>query len=119
MTDLYNEYKERMYYYAYSILHDDYLAEDAVNQAFLGIVQNAEKIFALDVSKINPAVLFCIVTRLIILTNLVTPSILWKRLMLTAVRLTCAITANISVPCGMTGILTLCWMPTMPTKEQC
>lgn len=60
VIDLYNEYKERMYYYAYSILHDEYLAEDAVNQAFVGIVQNVERIYALDVSKIKPYVVISV-----------------------------------------------------------
>lgn len=41
---LYKTYKNRMYYIANSILKDSYLAEDAVHNAFLRLINNLEKI---------------------------------------------------------------------------
>lgn len=41
---LYMEYRNLMFYVAKAILNDDSLAEDAVHQAFLNIVENLEKI---------------------------------------------------------------------------
>lgn len=51
LTELYDEHKLKMYCYAYNILHDEGLAEDAVNLAFTGIITNVEKIFTLDIKK--------------------------------------------------------------------
>lgn len=41
---IYNTYKKQMYYTANNILKDNYLAEDAVHNAFLRIIDNLEKI---------------------------------------------------------------------------
>ena len=41
---LYLEYKSAMFYVADSILHDEFLAEDAVHEAFLRIAKNMKKI---------------------------------------------------------------------------
>ena len=41
---LYNEYKRLMKYIANDILHDDYLSEDAVHEAFIRIANNYKKI---------------------------------------------------------------------------
>ena len=60
LTNLYEAHKERMFSYAYGILHDEKLAEDAVNSAFIGIIKNIEKIFSLDVNKIAPYIVISI-----------------------------------------------------------
>ena len=60
LIDLYKEYKEDMFRYACSILREERLAEDAVNQAFLGIIKNVEKIYDLDVSKIKSYVVISV-----------------------------------------------------------
>lgn len=41
---LYNTYKKRMWYAANRILSDEFLAEDAVHEAFIGIAKNIKKI---------------------------------------------------------------------------
>ncbi len=41
---LYRLYEQPMYYEAYKILHDEYLAEDAVHEAFLKLIRNRKKI---------------------------------------------------------------------------
>ena len=41
---IYNTYKKQMYYTANNILKDSHLAEDAVHNAFLRIINNLEKI---------------------------------------------------------------------------
>ncbi|MCM1009206.1 MAG: sigma-70 family RNA polymerase sigma factor [Ruminococcus flavefaciens] len=41
---IYKEYKNAMYNQAYGILQDSYLAEDAVQNAFLKLIKNLEKI---------------------------------------------------------------------------
>ena len=47
LTNLYEEYKDKMFFYAYNILKDSNLAEDAVNNAFIGLIRNVEKIMSL------------------------------------------------------------------------
>ena len=42
-TKLYEENSDRMYSVALGILHDDFLAEDAVNQAFLKLIQGVRR----------------------------------------------------------------------------
>jgi RNA polymerase sigma-70 factor (ECF subfamily) len=42
-TELYEANRDRMFVVAKGILHDEYLAEDAVNQAFLKLIQNFKK----------------------------------------------------------------------------
>jgi DNA-directed RNA polymerase specialized sigma subunit, sigma24 homolog len=42
--EIYNTYKKQMYYTANNILKDSHLAEDAVHNAFLRIINNLEKI---------------------------------------------------------------------------
>lgn len=44
ISRLYAEYEQIMFVCARSILHDEYLAEDAVHEAFLRIIRNADKI---------------------------------------------------------------------------
>lgn len=41
---LYDKYKVSMFYIAYNILHDKHLAEDAVHQSFIHVINNLEKI---------------------------------------------------------------------------
>lgn len=41
---IFNQYKQLMFYIANGILHDENLAEDAVQQAFLKIINNFQKI---------------------------------------------------------------------------
>lgn len=43
-TRIYERYRDVMYLTAYGILHDDRLAEDAVHDAFLKIIDHLEKI---------------------------------------------------------------------------
>ena len=40
VEQLYNHYKNVMHYTAKRVLHDDYLSEDAVHQAFINIIKN-------------------------------------------------------------------------------
>lgn len=47
-TALYNQYKGTMLYIVNSILHDIHLAEDAVSEAFIRIMNNLEKIDAVN-----------------------------------------------------------------------
>ena len=49
--NVYNTYKNRMYYVANSILKDSHLAEDAVHMAFLRIINNLDKIGDIDSHK--------------------------------------------------------------------
>ncbi|MBQ2767045.1 MAG: sigma-70 family RNA polymerase sigma factor [Clostridia bacterium] len=41
---LYRMYEQSMYFEAYKILHDEYLAEDALHEAFLRLIRNRQKI---------------------------------------------------------------------------
>lgn len=41
---LYENYKKKMFFTAYSVLNDTYSAEDAVHEAFIAIAKNIEKI---------------------------------------------------------------------------
>lgn len=41
---LYRLYEQTMYFEAYKILHDEYLAEDALHEAFLRLIRNRKKI---------------------------------------------------------------------------
>ncbi|MFR5859533.1 MAG: RNA polymerase sigma factor [Clostridia bacterium] len=43
-TQLYETYRKLMHWTAEGILHDEYLAEDAVHEAFLRIIQNFHQI---------------------------------------------------------------------------
>ena len=42
--DLYNKYRDMMYNYAYKILKDSFLAEDAVHNSFMSVIKRFEKI---------------------------------------------------------------------------
>ncbi len=42
--NLYRDYRQLMFYKANEILQDKHLAEDAVHQAFIRIIQNLDKI---------------------------------------------------------------------------
>ena len=44
IDELYKLYEQPMYHTAYGILHDEYLAEDAVHEAFLRLIRNRSKI---------------------------------------------------------------------------
>lgn len=44
VTLLYNKYQKLMFWTACDVLHDDYLAEDVVQEAFLKIINNIERI---------------------------------------------------------------------------
>ena len=44
LEELYALYENSMYYQAYSVLHDTYLAEDAVHEAFLRIIRRIDRI---------------------------------------------------------------------------
>lgn len=44
VTLLYNKYQKLMFWTACDVLHDDYLAEDVVQEAFLKIINNMERI---------------------------------------------------------------------------
>ena len=46
--ELYKEYKTIMYNNAYGILKDSFLAEDAVHNAFLAIIENSKKVYSMD-----------------------------------------------------------------------
>lgn len=48
---IYNKYKQIMFFVANRILKDEYLAEDAVHQAFLRIIDNLDKIDKIDCHK--------------------------------------------------------------------
>ncbi len=45
---LYEKYKKKMFYTAYSVLNERYLAEDAVHEAFIAISRNISKINDVD-----------------------------------------------------------------------
>ena len=45
---LYRLYEQTMYFAAYGILHDEYLAEDAVHEAFVRLIRSREKIANAD-----------------------------------------------------------------------
>lgn len=49
--ELYMTYKKTMFYVANNILRDTYLAEDAVHQAFIRIIENLDKINPTDCHK--------------------------------------------------------------------
>lgn len=44
IEELYNLYEQKMYYIAYSILHDEYASEDAVQDAFVKLIKNVHKL---------------------------------------------------------------------------
>lgn len=48
---IYDTYKDMMYYKALSILHDEYLAQDAVHDAFLKIIKNMDKFCDINCEK--------------------------------------------------------------------
>ncbi len=48
LKDVYNAYKKQMWYVAHKVLNDNFLAEDAVQDAFMGIAKNFNKIRNFD-----------------------------------------------------------------------
>lgn len=58
---LYEEHASWMYKTAYRILNDEHLAQDAVQEAFINISNNLEKIIGIDCNKIRA--LFVIIIR--------------------------------------------------------
>ena len=60
LNELYIEHHNKMLNYAEHILHDEKLAEDAVNEAFMGIIKNVEKIISMDVKKISPYIVISV-----------------------------------------------------------
>lgn len=57
LEKLYKKYERIMYYKAYEILGDRYLAEDAVHDSFISISSNMQIIIKTDYSKIKPLLL--------------------------------------------------------------
>lgn len=57
LEKLYRKYERIMYYKAYDILGDRYLAEDAVHDSFISISSNMQIIIKTDYSKIRPLLL--------------------------------------------------------------
>lgn len=55
--EIYNQYKKQMFFVANNILHDSYLAEDAVHDAFLGIAKNFSRIKSFEAESIKSYVL--------------------------------------------------------------
>lgn len=55
--DIYDNYKNQMWYTANSLLHDEFFAEDAVHDAFFGIAKNFSKIKSFDEKAIRSYVL--------------------------------------------------------------
>lgn len=53
INTLYRLYEQPMYFEAYKILHDEYLAEDAVHEAFLRLIRNREKIVVPDTPSVR------------------------------------------------------------------
>lgn len=53
IDELYRLYEQPMYFEAYKILHDEYLAEDAVHEAFLRLIRNREKILKSESPKVR------------------------------------------------------------------
>jgi len=48
ISELYELYEQKMYYAAFSILKDEYLAEDAVHESFIRLIRNREKLGKAD-----------------------------------------------------------------------
>lgn len=57
---LYRKYKEDMFRYACSIVHDIDLAEDAVSQAFVGIIKNLKTVLPLKNNKQKTYIFICV-----------------------------------------------------------
>lgn len=55
--EIYEEYSKQMWYVANEILHDRFLAEDAVHDAFLGIARNFSKIRSFEPKTIRAYVI--------------------------------------------------------------
>ena len=53
-SELYHEYKKKMLYAAYQILHDQDKSEDAVQQAFINIINQFSVIKKLNPQQIKP-----------------------------------------------------------------
>nr|WP_300002914.1 RNA polymerase sigma factor [Tissierella sp.] len=49
--EIYNTYRQRMFYLANRIIRDEYLAEDIVHQSFLRIIDNLDKINEINCHK--------------------------------------------------------------------
>lgn len=47
-VSLYEKYKKKMFYTAYSVLNDTFSAEDAVHEAFIAVARNLDKIKEVD-----------------------------------------------------------------------
>lgn len=52
-TDLYMKYRDTMYNCAYKILKDNYLAEDAVHNAFVSLTKNLNKINGMNCNEVR------------------------------------------------------------------
>lgn len=65
--ELYLTYKKTMFYVATDILKDAYLAEDAVHQAFIRIIENLDKINQIDCHKTRSFIV--IITKNIAIDN--------------------------------------------------
>lgn len=54
VEEIYIQYRQQMFYVACRILQDESLAEDAVHQAFLRIIDNLSKFMRIPVTKQEP-----------------------------------------------------------------
>lgn len=59
IEEIYNNYKNQMFYAAYKILNDRSLAEDAVHDAFLGIAKNISKLNSFEPKRLRSYVITC------------------------------------------------------------
>ena len=59
-TQLYETYRKLMHWTAEGILHDEYLAEDAVHEAFLRIIQNFHQIREIPCPKFTSSVVIIV-----------------------------------------------------------
>ena len=62
--DIYRQYKNRMYKFAISILHNNEDAEDVVQQSFLTIANNFDKIKSFSCHEMNSYIVIIIRTHL-------------------------------------------------------
>ena len=56
---IYEKYKRNMFGYAYRMLEEVELAEDAVNNAVLGLIRNVKTLMRLDENKVLPYIITC------------------------------------------------------------
>lgn len=57
---LYNKYSTMMYRVSFRILNDEYLAQDAVQEAFINISNNFDKVIKTDCNKLRALFVICV-----------------------------------------------------------